>query len=330
MSIKVIRPGLMATIQDLGRFGFQKFGVIVGGAMDQYSLRIANLLVGNDEGEGALEITLYGTILRFDKDQVIAITGGDLQATIDGENVPMWRPILIEKGETLTFKSAIQGCRAYIAFAGGIEVPYVMGSKSTYIRASIGGFYGKPLTRGDRFSCGKMNRRNKFIFEQLKQQLGHVSWNVNDPSLFNIRHAKTIRVLRGTEFDDFNESSQHSLFKEGYTITALLDRMGYQLDGPSLSLTNPLELLSEGVTYGTIQVPPSGKPIILMADRQTTGGYPKIGQVISTDLANLAQLQSFQTIHFKSVSLEEAEYTFMKKEQAIRKLKLSLQLKFPI
>lgn len=329
MSIQVLRPGLMATIQDLGRYGFQKFGVVVGGAMDQYALRIANLLVGNEEDEGALEVNVFGTKLQFNEDTLIAITGGDLQASVDGVRIPTWRPFLIKKGEALTFISAIKGCRAYVAFAGGIQVPKVMGSKSTYTRAQIGGFYGNALKKGDRFSCGKMNERNQMIFEQLQDVSKHVSWSVNGHSLGNMEKTQTIRVLPGTEFEYFDKQSQNTLFEETYDITSQADRMGYRLEGAPLSLQKPLELLSEGVTYGTIQIPPNGKPIILMADRQTTGGYPKIGQVISADLAHLAQLQPLDKIKFKKVSMEEAEYALIKKEQALRKIELSLQLKFP-
>ncbi len=330
MSIQVLRPGLMTTIQDLGRYGFQKFGVLVGGAMDQHSLRIANLLVGNKEGEGALEVNLFGTTLQFNEDTLIAITGGDLQASIDGIKAPTWRPLLIRSGEVLTFTSAIKGCRAYIAFAGGIQVPEVMGSKSTYIRAQIGGFYGKALQKGDRFECGMMNERNEAIFSQLQKCSGHVAWSVNGHPFVNMNQARTIRVLRGTEYEYFDKDSQQTLFQETYEITSQADRMGYRLEGPPLTLNEPLELLSEGVTYGTIQIPPNGKPIILMADRQTTGGYPKIGQVISTDLAHLAQFQPLDEIKFKEVSMEEAEYAFINNEKAIHKIRLSLQLKFPL
>src|SRR6185312_10091240 len=154
MTVKVLHPGLLTTIQDLGRYGAQKYGVIVSGAMDSYSLRIANVLVGNDEGEGAIEVTLFGTSLQFEKDQLIAITGADLAANLDGEKAPMWRPVLVRKGSILTFKSGKKGARAYIAFAGGIAIPRAMGSKSTYLRAGIGGFQGRALQKEDTFESG--------------------------------------------------------------------------------------------------------------------------------------------------------------------------------
>lgn len=327
MTVNVLQPGLLTTIQDLGRYGSQKYGVIVSGAMDSYSLRVANLLVGNAEGEGALEITLFGTTLQFDKDSLLAITGGDLQATIDGEKAPMWRPILIRKGSILRFKSAINGCRAYVAFAGGIIVPPVMDSKSTYLRAGIGGLQGRALQKGDTFECGEMSALNKSLAQQAEKMTEHATWSVNFSALINLQQVQTIRVLKGTEFTRFDQNSQQTLFSEPYTLSTQADRMGYRLEGPILSLADTFELLSESVTYGTIQIPPNGQPIILMADRQTTGGYPKIGQIISADLSSLAQLQPTSVIHFQEISLEEAETELLKKERLLDDIKMGIQLK---
>lgn len=327
MSIKVHHPGLLTTIQDLGRFGSQKFGVLVSGAMDPISLRIANLLVGNNEGEGALEITLFGTTLEFETDELVAITGGDLQPTIDGKDAPMWRPVLIRKGSILKFKSAIYGCRAYVAFAGGIDVPEVMGSKSTYLRAGIGGLHGRALQKGDVFESGNLNTLSRAFVHQLERLTSHFTWSVNYRDFITFNKTQTIRVLRGAEFERFDKASQQTFFSNHYTLTTQADRMGYRLEGESLNLSEQFELLSEGVTYGTIQVPSNGKPIILMVDRQTTGGYPKIGQVISIDLPCLAQMQPNANIEFKEVSLEQAEFELIMQEQMIRKLSLGIRFK---
>jgi len=327
MSVKVMHPGLLTTIQDLGRFGSQKFGVIVSGAMDSISLRIANLLVGDYEGEGALGITLFGTTLQFESDELVAITGGDLQATIDGEKAPMWRPILIRKGSILKFKSAISGCRAYVAFAGGIKVSEVMGSKSTYLRAAIGGFHGRALQKGDEFTCGNYSTISKAFAHQLERMNSHFSWSINYTEFFSFDKKQTIRVLRGSEFDRFEQPSQHAFFSMPYTLTTQADRMGYRLDGVPLCLSEKFELLSEGVTYGTIQVPSNGQPIILMADRQTTGGYPKIGQVITVDLPRLAQMQSKAEILFQEVTLEQAECELIEKEKMLNELSMGIRLK---
>lgn len=323
MTVKILHAGLLTTIQDLGRFGSQQYGVIASGAMDPYSLRIANLLVGNEQGEGALEITLMGTSLQFQQDWLIAITGGDLRATIDGERAPMWRPIVVAKGSVLKFDYAVHGCRAYVAFAGGIDIPKVMGSKSTYMRAGIGGFEGRALRKGDIFQCGEMQARSQSLVRELKDPM---NWSVNYHVLLNLGQTQTIHVLKGSEFDRFDETSQQALFHDSYTLTTNSDRMGSRLEGTALSLREEFELLSEGVTYGTIQVPPNGQPIILMADRQTTGGYPKIGQVMTADLPSLAQLRPGAPIQFKEVTLEEAEKAFVRNERIIQEIKKAIHL----
>lgn len=325
MSIKVLHSGLLTTVQDIGRYGYQKYGVIVSGAMDSYSLRLANILVGNKENEATLEITIYGTTLQFEEDTLIAITGGDFLTTIDGTIAPLWRPVLVKKNSILKFHSAIKGSRAYIAFAGGIDIPQMMGSKSTYIRASIGGFEGRALQKGDKLNFGVKSTLSEALLQHLDDK--NIPWSVNFNELINFKQEPIIRVLEGTEFDRFDKESQQTFFQEPYTLTVQSDRMGYRLEGPSLSLSEKFELLSEGVTFGTIQIPPSGQPIILMADRQTTGGYPKFGQVISADLPSLAQLQPSSTIRFKEVSLKEAETVLLKNEQFIHNLKTAIHYK---
>lgn len=327
MTVRVLHPGLLTTIQDLGRYGYQKYGVIVSGAMDHYSFRAANLLVGNKENEGALEITLLGTSLLFEKDMVISITGGDLLAVIDGKKAATWRPILVKKGSILQFKSPLKGCRAYVAFAGGFAVPEVMGSKSTYLRAGIGGLKGRALQKEDIIEVNETNELSQLLFQKLNESGSDMNWSVNYNNLVNFKHSQTIRVIRGTEFDRFDENSKKSLFNEPFTLTTKADRMGYHMEGPILSLTEEFQLLSEGVTHGTIQVPPSGQPIILMADRQTTGGYPKIGQIISADLPSMAQLQPTATIRFKEISHEEAENELLKKEGILDEIKAGFRYK---
>lgn len=327
MSIQVVQPGLMTTIQDLGRFGSQKYGVVVSGSMDAYALRIANILVGNEEHEGAMEMTLLGATLQFTTDTLIALTGGDFQATIDGKPAPMWRPLLIPKDAILKCTSAKKGCRGYISFAGGLDIPVMMNSKSTYTRAQLGGFKGRALQKKDRLSCGNMNAQNKAILQLVKQENNYVPWSVTGRARVQFTQTPIIRVLPGTEFERFDKSSQQQFVQQTYTLTTEADRMGYRLTGVPLTLSEPFNLLSEGVTYGTIQVPPSGQPIILMADRQTTGGYPKIGQVISADLPKLAQLQPNAKIQFKQVTVAEAEQAFFEKEQIIQATKRAIRLK---
>ncbi|MGE7092736.1 biotin-dependent carboxyltransferase family protein [Lysinibacillus sp. NPDC048646] len=327
MVIKVLQPGMLATIQDLGRYGLQKFGVIVGGGMDSISLRIANLLVGNSEGEGTLEVTLFGTTLLFESDELIAITGGNLQPTIDGKEVPMWQPIFIQKGSILKFNAAISGSRAYVSFSGGIQVPKVMGSKSTYIRAGIGGFQGRKLQKGDIFECDKRTALGEDLFHQLQKKASYLSWSVYYTPFVTFKKIQTIRIIKGSEYPRFDEESLKKFFSTPYTISTHSDRMGYRLKGADIQLIEPFELLSEGVTFGTIQVPSNGQPIILMADRQTTGGYPKIGQVISADLPSLAQMQANGQVYFKEVTLEEAQWALIHQEKKLKELAFGLRLK---
>ncbi|NBJ69643.1 MULTISPECIES: biotin-dependent carboxyltransferase family protein [Clostridia] len=326
-SVSVLEPGLYTSIQDIGRFGYQKYGVIVSGAMDSYALRIANLLVGNKEEEAGIEMTLSGATLQFQKTDLIAITGGDFMPHIDEKPAPMWRPILISKGSVLQFKFAVKGCRAYIAFAGGIQVPKVMRSKSTYVRAGIGGLYGRILQRGDGFTSGNWSYIAEALAQKLASSSQRYSWSVNPYPLIRFHQNPSIRVLKGSEYDRFDEASKQAFFSAPYTITPQADRMGYRLTGPSLALAEKIELFSEAVTYGTVQVPTNGLPIILMADRQTTGGYPKIAQVITADLSTLAQLQPNTSVRFQKVDLEEAETIFLQNEHILQQIAIQIEIK---
>ncbi|PIC81619.1 KipI antagonist [Sporosarcina sp. P18a] len=326
MSVNVLNAGLLTTIQDIGRTGSQKFGVLVSGAMDSYSMRVANLLVGNEEREGVFEITLFGTMLQFEEDTLIAITGGDLQTTIDGIPVANWRPLIVKKGSILKFGFAIEGCRAYLAIAGGIDIPVVMGSKSTYLVAGIGGFKGRALQQNDHLSFGQLTESNNKVFTSIKQ-LGTPDWAVPHHLLISLASTQTIRIIEGTEYQHFDDASKQRLVSEPYVVTPQSNRMGLRLEGQALSLTEKLELLSEGVTFGTIQIPPNGKPIILMADRQTAGGYPKIGQVITADLGSLSQVKPNAKLYFKLITHAEAERELIVKEELIHQIKIGIQQK---
>ncbi|GKV70493.1 KipI antagonist [Sporosarcina sp. NCCP-2716] len=327
MTILVLDGGLLTTVQDLGRNGSQKFGVIVSGAMDTYSTRIANLLVGNQQDEAVLEITLVGTKLEFEKDTVISLTGADLQAKLNEETIAMWRPVTVKKGDILTCGFAIEGCRAYLALAGGVDVPVVMGSKSTYMAAGIGGFEGRPLQQGDCVSTGSCQTDTEEMINRIIHRSTPATWSVPASSLIKLHKNQTIRFLRGSEYDAFAEESRKAFITESYTLTPQSNRMGVRLEGPPVQLKEKLELLSEGVTYGTIQIPPNGKPIVLMADRQTTGGYPKIGQVITADLSSLAQCKPGDSVQFIEVTLEDAEAELLRKEKLIEEIQIGIKQK---
>lgn len=331
MSIQVIRPGLLTTIQDSGRYGYQKYGVIASGAMDLYSLRLANILVGNHENEAALEITLLGPALQLTENALIAITGGDLSPTVNGQPLPLWRPIYVKKGCTIKFGACKTGCRAYLAVAGGYDIPEVMDSQSTYLRAGIGGYQGRALQAGDRLDLKPLQAGN----DSLIQAFPHVQEDANfaAPSWYasqeHIRTAAvtTVRIMRGIQYEQFSASSHEALWRECFQVTTQSDRMGYRLTGPSLQLAQPMEMISEAITLGTIQVPPDGNPIILLADRQTAGGYPKIGQVALVDVDKVAQVRPGGSIQFQEISVAEAEQLYLEREQTISHLYTSIRLK---
>lgn len=329
MSIRITRAGLLATIQDLGRHGFQQYGVIVSGTMDSISHRMANLVVGNKEAEAAIEVTLMGTAFQFEEDALISITGGDLNATIDNIPAPLWRPIYIRKGAILSFGSCSDGCRAYVAAAGGFAVPEIMNSKSTYLRGGIGGFKGRALQEGDRIPIAKAGSTSLKMKKVLQTKNSHFSFSTVDWYVPFKQHitGKLIRVIRGAEFEHFTNQCQKQFFDQEFQVTLQSDRMGYRLSGSLLQLKEPFELLSEAVTNGTIQVPADGNPIVLLADRQTTGGYPRIGQVATVDLPKMGQLKPGDRIRFEEITLIEAEKKDIERENQMSQIQTALRLK---
>ncbi|WCK54435.1 biotin-dependent carboxyltransferase family protein [Aneurinibacillus sp. Ricciae_BoGa-3] len=330
MQITVLRPGLLTTLQDGGRNGLQKYGVIMSGAMDSFALRMANLLVGNEENEAVLEITLVGPQLRFDTDGFISICGSSLSPEIDGEPVPEWRPVYVRAGSSLIFKQCRAGCRTYLAAAGGFHAEKVLGSRSTYLRAGIGGYNGRALQKDDVLVTDAPSEQSEARMEPIKGQcsasFSSVNWSIGRELMPDYRENPVVRVVRGAQAELFTEQSRHAFYSEPFAVQTQSDRMGYRLKGEVLELAQQQELISEAVCRGTIQVPPEGQPILLMADCQTTGGYPKIGQVISVDLPVVAQVKPGETISFKEVSLEEAQRLLLQREQDIEKVKHGIYL----
>ncbi|RKD21773.1 hypothetical protein BEP19_14220 [Ammoniphilus oxalaticus] len=324
MSLKVIDGGLLTTVQDLGRVGYQKYGVIVSGAMDSIAFSIANLLVGNRENEAALEITMLGPTLQFQKDHLIAICGANLQPTINQRSVPLWRPVWVKKGSILQFGQPKLGCRAYLAVGGGLALRETLGSRSTYLRAALGGFEGRSLQKGDCLQVKpRITNYDEVDWVGVKQ-FETVNWAIAYEQFMAYQSKPLIRIIRGPQFESFTEESQRQFFLQSFQINPQSDRMGYRLSGANLKLKSPLEMLSEPVTNGTIQVPPSGEPILLLADRQTVGGYPKIGYVITVDLPIVAQLKPGDHIYFREVSLEEAQRCWLERGRSMKILKLMI------
>lgn len=329
MSLYVMEPGLLTTVQDLGRHGHQRDGVPVGGAMDPFALRIANLLVGNDEGAAAVEVTLSGPTLRFDRGVLIAIGGADLSASLDGASLPPWRPAWAPAGAMLSFGRARSGCRAYLAVAGGIDVDPVLGSRSTFVRAGLGGVHGRAIRRDDMIPVATPSALASRIADALRRpqhDTGIARWGAGPSLLPGYSSRPTIRLLPGAHMDALTTASHRELCRAQFRVSPQSDRMGYRLDGPPMELAAPLEILSEAVTFGTLQLPPDGRPIALMADRQTTGGYPRIGEVASVDLPLLAQVRPGELIRFRPCSLTDALELLLARESAIARFAHAISL----
>jgi antagonist of KipI len=319
VALRVVRPGPQTTVQDLGRPGLQRVGVSVGGAMDTVALRVANLLVGNAEGAAGLEMTLLGPTLAFEEDALFALGGADLGATLDGRPLPCWRAVAARKGSELAFSGARTGCRTYLALAGGLAVPEVLGGRGTDLKAGYGGLGGRALTAGDRLPLGESAPSARGRLERLLGAPDPVErWGAWLGLLPPYADVPRVRILPGAEHAHFDEDSRWALVSARFEVTPRSNRMGYRLRGPPLALRAPLELISSPVTEGTVQVPPGGDPIVLMADRQTTGGYPRIAQVITVDLPLLAQLRPGAGLLFEEVSLARAQEALLARERELR------------
>lgn len=325
MSLQIIKSGSFTTVQDLGRSGYQRYGVVVSGGMDDYALRAANLILGNDENDAVLEMTMQGPIIRFEHNTRISICGADFSATINGRNVPMWRPICVKAGSVLEFGYAADGCRTYLAVSGGIQLPPVLESRSTYVRGGMGGLSGRALQKEDTLPITKqLDLRNASFGTK---PFGIEQWYLSQSILPVYSNHPVLRFIEGPEYKLFEDKSIEALMQEQFTIDPQSDRMGYQLKGHALRLKHPYEMLSEAVTVGTMQIPPSGDPILLLKDRQTTGGYPRIAQVITVDIPLLAQLKPHDTVRFQEVTHEEAEKLFIERERQFRLIKQVVLLK---
>ncbi|MFM0431959.1 biotin-dependent carboxyltransferase family protein [Paraburkholderia aspalathi] len=309
MNIEVIKPGALSTFQDLGRVGFQHLGIPANGAMDERAHRIANALVGNASTNATLEITLMGPTLRFPHDTVIALSGADLDAKLDATPVPLDRATMVPAGSELSFGKRRSGLRAYLAVRGGFRFDPVMGSASTYTRGGYGGHAGRPLKKGDLLAAHAPTRPVPH----------HPDRTLFDENILSAPDAP-IRVLPGREWQYFSMQAQQTFLHEPYRLAPQSDRMGYRLEGGRLDLSAPRDVASEAVGFGAIQVPADGQPIILMADRQTTGGYPKIGHVCAVDLPRLAQKMPGESVHFTRVDLETAQRLLLLQEDCFAAL----------
>ena len=296
MGIRILKGGMLTTVQDLGRTGYQSQGFSVAGVMDVRSFKIANLLLDNPENEAVLEFTLIGPTLEFTSSTII---GGDFQPVLNGKPVEMYRALYINKGDILKFGSARTGSRGYIAFSSYLNIPVVMGSRCTNLKSSLGGFKGRKLQAGDYIGF-RIKRRYLPFF--LSRKL--------EPDHFDDVQAE-LRVVMGPQDDLFSKQGLETFLTQEYTVTSDFDRMGCRLEGPFIAPKKGSDIISDGIAFGSIQVPAHGKPIILLADRQTTGGYGKIATVASVDIPKLVQRKTDHKIRFRAISVEEAQELYL-------------------
>jgi antagonist of KipI len=320
MKIIVTRQGFLTSVQDLGRTGYRQFGVSLGGALDVFALRVANLFVGNNESAAGLEITFGGLHLRFADERVVAWCGGEFDVRLGPAPLPAGHAGRLQANEELRFGPPQTGCRAWLAISGGIDVPIVLGSRATDMRANFGGLEGRALHDGDLLPLGARPASST----PATTRIG--SWTAPHDWVSPAKRDPILRFVRGADWDGFDAPTLQRLTSEFFAVSPDSDRMGIRLDGLELKGENNMDLISEAVAPGTIQVPPSGRPILLLQDCQTIGGYPKIAHVITVDLGIAAQLRAGDHVRFSEVSLADAHRLLLERERALERFGVGLSL----
>ena len=297
MGILIRKPGILSTVQDLGRIGYRRLGINPNGVMDTNAVRLINILLGNEENAAVIEMHFPAAEIEFEHDAMFAVGGADFGVRLNGETFSNWRVHRAAKGSSLNFQNKLRGERAYLAIGGGFFVENWLGSSSTNMNAKIGGMNGRKLETGDRIGLASdQTRPEMLVNKEISPSL--ISRNSRFP---------TVRVIKGGEFDLLNEESRDIFEISTFQISNNSNRMGYRLNGEPLALSKPTEMLSSAANFGTIQLLPNGQLIILMADHQTTGGYPRIAHVISYDLPLLAQVGANDKVAFHLIDVTEAE-----------------------
>lgn len=308
--IEILSTGPLCSVQDMGRRGYRQIGVSVSGAMDTLAMQTANVMVGNDRTAAGIEVTVFPFKVRFQARTVIAITGAGGQASVGDRAVPRWWCIEVQAGDVLMIKPSGIGARACIAVAGGIDVPEVLGSRSTDIKVGFGGHEGRCLAKGDVLTIGKTAamRATKARGFGVRQPDVDLAWHDASQSFEETpaRVVTHVRVVRGPDYDAFRDDALARFWAGAWKVTPDSNRIGYRLQGPEIALRQPLDLLSHGIVPGIIQIPPSGQPIVMMSDAQTSGGYPIVGTVIDADMWRLAQAPIGSTVMFHEVEVDEA------------------------
>ncbi len=327
MSIGIVKPGLLTTLQDAGRPGFAHLGIGRAGAFDAPALRIANALCGNAAGACGLEITLLGPTLRFHHDAWIAVTGAPIPLRVDGREAQTWAPVLVPAGSSVELGAMRHGCRAYLAIHGGFAIQPVLGSRGTDVNAHLGPFDGRPLRAGDTLETRKPGSES--VFERMRNQSPGgekvasaplFSWRLDPRPWCDEGPVPPLRLILGTHFENLEETSRISLFSKLFQVHADSNRVGLRLTGPGLEWQDPVEMVSEGCVPGLLQLPPSGQPIVFGPECPTSGGYPRIGQVAAVDLPRLAQRQPGDAVRFRACTFEDALEALRTQEHALREI----------
>ncbi|MET0225301.1 MAG: biotin-dependent carboxyltransferase family protein [Dokdonella sp.] len=352
MSIRVLKAGMLSTLQDRGRSGLAAFGIGRAGPMDEVAFRLANALVGNGDDGAALEISVIGPRLHFGADAIIALAGAEFDAHIGTRAVTGWRRQPVAAGDVLDCGRVRHGARAYLAVAGGFAAPSVLGSRSCDVNAGLGPLHGRPLRDGDALliernragdagaaSAATSTRQRVGGTQALAREnddapLGHAAaptsdlnspgrrrtWTLDPRPWFDPDPSHAIHLIRGRHFEALDDASRQALFSSEFKVAAESNRVGFRLDGPRLAFAAPLELISEAVAFGTVQLPPGGQPIALLAEHPTTGGYPRIGQIAAIDLPRLAQRKPGDSVRFREIDLDEAQTRYLRRERELAQM----------
>jgi antagonist of KipI len=304
---QVLKPGFFTTVQDLGRFGYLRYGVPVSGAMDTFSLTVANLLVLNSPSDAGLEITLIGPELQALARTQIAVTGGSVSPRINGQNALMWQTLDIEEGDVISFGKMESGCRAYLSVRCGVNTPLVLGSRSTYVRGGFGGVNGRQLKAGD-------------MIDGFDGLLAETKLKLPEELVPRFTNHVKVNVILGPQAEMFTEKGINTFLSSQYEVTLESDRMGYRLEGFQIEHKGKADIVSDALLPGTVQVPKNGKPILIMRDAQTTGGYPKIAVTISSDLTTLGQAKPKDVIEFSEIALAEAHNRLQEQRRLLSNL----------
>lgn len=324
MNVSVLSAGFLTSVQDLGRPGYRRSGISIGGALDSHALRVANALVGNEDSAAGVEATLGKLRLRFDDQRLVAWCGGAFSVCIGDKHLPPGHAGLVAKDEELVMVAPNAGSRAWLAISGGINVPPVLGSRSTDLRGNFGGHEGRTLRDGDVLPLGTTEDLKERRLQTAAPWISE--WSAPAPWAATAQLDRVLRFVRGPDWARFTEEAHTSLVAAPFTATVDSDRMGARLDGPGLPCHDPTDLLSEAVAPGTLQVPPNRKPILLLGDCQTMGGYPKIAHVITVDLPIAAQLWPGDLVRFHEISLAEAQEFLREREEDFARFRVGLSL----